>query len=814
MSNPKVVSLQPDRKPSSAIPPIVNSVRQQARKRLLGLVKELLDCTDDALFEMADRSHSNTDHHMYFDSMRQIRLHRGDIQQRFTDEVNRAFERVFSGSSEFADGLDDVDADDIGLVDNDDLEISVAISGITSKITSQFSLPIMELTKRFDHLAKHATVNERRNPLGPQALSEAFGHAIEGIDIDIKIRIILLKLYERMVMQRMGPVYEEANRALTDAGVLKDLRRTLGKGRNPSGPARSTSAPGSARGQDHRRHGAGSSGYGGGGYAGSQSGYGGTDQGGYGGSGQGGFGGGAYGTAGAGHGGGGTGHGGPAGTPGNAGHGGYAGAGEPGGSYGGEEFGTIQSLLAGMPGSQRSDNASAAGDLPGGVIATPQLLDLLTAVQSESGSQALSIEEVPPLLDLRQVVVSRAPDVTGEALNQLGRADEDVVNFIGMLFDYILNDRNLAIPMKALIARLQIPIVRLAIIDKSFFDRSSHPARQLLNELSSAGIGWSSAAELKRDAVYDKIESIVIRVLNGFSDNPDIFAELLDELRAFRTQDGARHARMEQRVKDTESGRARTLAAKQDVQRVVNQKACGLRLPREVARFVSDVWSRALVYVMLKEGEATTTWEELIATLDDLLWAVQPLDDLDAIDRRDAMREDLLTRIAEGMSMLQSTGTDVDHWRAVIEAQLDEVSGNDRAFLEDDLGERGADVFPEMEEIVLAAPHEVTDSFQGEAPAPDFVDNINRLSEGSWVEIQQDGDAGVLRCKLATIVKPGDRYVFVNRRGMKVAEKTRMELARELQDDKLVMLNDSQVFDRALQAVIGNLRQVQSQPQH
>jgi len=775
VSNPKVVSLQPDRKPSSAIPPIVNSVRQQARKRLLALVKALLDCTDDALFEMADRSRSNTDHHMYFDSMRQIRLRRGDIQQRFTDAVNRAFERVFAGG-ELTDSMDDVDADDIGLVDNDDLEISVAISGITSKITSQFSLPIMELTKRFDHLARHTTVNERRNPLGPQALSEAFGHAIEGIDIDIRIRIILLKLYERMVMQRMGPVYEEANRALTDAGVLKDLRRTLGKGRNPSGPARAPSAPGTARDYGHDGHGSGRGGPGGHG-AGGQAG---GSEGGYGGS---------------------------------------PGAGEPGsgygaGGYGGEEFRTIQSLLAGASGPQGSGNETVRGDVQGGVIATPQLLDLLNAMQSESGSQALSIEEVPPLLDLRQVVVSRAPDVTGEALNQLGRADEDVVNFIGMLFDYILNDRNLAIPMKALIARLQIPVVRLAIIDKSFFDRSSHPARQLLNELSSAGIGWSSAAELKRDVVYDKIESVVIRVLNGFSDNPGIFAELLDELRAFRTQDSARHARMEQRVKDTESGRARTVAVKEDVQKVVNQKACGLRLPRDVARFVSDVWSRALVYVMLKEGEAATgTWEQLIATLDDLLWAVQPLDDLDAIDRRDAMREDLLARIADGMSMLQSADTEVDHWRAVIEAQLDEVSSNDRAFLEDEVGERGADVFPEMEEIVLAAPHEVSDSFQGEAPAPDFVDKINRLSEGSWVEIQQDGGAGVLRCKLATVVKPGDRYVFVNRRGMKVAEKTRMELARELQDDKLVMLNDSQVFDRALQAVIGNLRQVQGQPQ-
>jgi hypothetical protein len=197
-----------------------------------------------------------------------------------------------------------------------------------------------------------------------------------------------------------------------------------------------------------------------------------------------------------------------------------------------------------------------------------------------------------------------------------------------------------------------------------------------------------------------------------------------------------------------------------------------------------------------------------MAALDDLLWTLQPLDDMHQIQQRDDMRAELLERLGQGMDLIQLPESERNRWLETIDAQLQEVSGNDRSFLEDDEATRGVEPFPEMEEIVLAAPHEVTDNYQGEAPAPDFVEKINSLSEGAWVEIHQE--QGVLRCKLATIVKPGDRYVFVNRRGMKVAEKTRMELARELQDDRLVMLNDSQVFDRALQAVIGNLRQVQS----
>ncbi len=744
MTHPKVVSLQPERKIPAAVPPIVQRVRDRAVQQLLALLKELLDCTDDALFEMADRSHSDADHHLYFDSMREIRLHRADIEKRFAAEIQRGFDTAYAPSAATA-STDDLLADDIALVHNDDLEISVAISGIVSKITSQFSLAIMELTKRFDHLAKHGTINERRNPLGPQMQSEAFARAMECLTVDIRIRIILLKLFERTVMQRMGPVYQEANAALADAGVLKDLRRSLSRGRNPHAQAAATRGPATPS-----RASAGAPG--------------------------------------------------PGASPvPESGGGGYAGYGDPSGS-----FGAIQTLLEAARGGSGPMGSSGAG----GVIATPQLVSVLSAIQAEAGHEQVDIDSLPSRVDLRQVLVTRAPDVTGEALNHLGRADEDVVNFIGLLFDYILNDRNLAIPMKALIARLQIPIVKLAILDKSFFERSSHPARQLLNELSSAGIGWSSAAELKRDAVYDKIESVVIRVLNGFSDNPEIFQQLVDELREFRSRDAERQGRMEQRIRETESGRARTLAAKQDVQKVINQKACGLRLPRELGRFLSDVWSRALVYVSLRDGSGSPAWTGLMSTMDDLLWSLQPLDDLEQILDRDAQRDALLDRLREGMALIPLPEAEQNRWCDVIADQLQAVSDSDRAYLEDDLVERPAASFPELDEIVLTAPQEAADEDQGAAPEPAFLAKINRLREGSWVEIQQDG-AEPLRCKLATIVKPGDRYVFVNRRGMKVADKSRMALARDLQDERLVLLDDSQVFDRALQAVIGNLRQMQ-----
>ena len=375
-----------------------------------------------------------------------------------------------------------------------------------------------------------------------------------------------------------------------------------------------------------------------------------------------------------------------------------------------------------------------------------------------------------------------------------------------MLFDYILNDRNLAIPMKALIGRLQLSIVKLAVIDKSLFEQSSHAARQLLNELSSTGIGWSNAEELKRDALYNKIESIVLRVMNAFGNDPAIFTELLRELRNFVHKHERKNNQAEQRVKETETGRARRFSAKDKVQKLINHKASGMRLPPDVGRFISKTWSRVLVYACVGRGEDSADWQRHVQTLDDLLWALQPLDDLVDLENREAMREDLLENLTDGMVHLQMPERDQETQTELLARHLDDIAKNDRSFLEDDELPRVDDTFEEMAEIVLAAQPQrepdVTDQIEAK-----FLEQIEQLTEGVWVELLQENNEK-LRCKLSTIVEPGSRHIFVNRRGMKVAEKTPRGLAAELKRGSLTILAEPQVFDRALQAVIGNLRQM------
>ena len=763
------------------LPAVLQSVKHDTRNLLAERLELLFQSADDALFEMADRASSDADQNLYFDSMRIVRLQRASIQQKYIDAYSRSWSSVMSGERLPVEPAPmALDADDFSLLANDELEISVAAAGISSKVTTRFLLPITQLTKRLEQVCKHE-LSPELNPLGPQRLNQNFLGAIESLDVHIKVRIILLKLFERFVAEELAPVYERANGILIEAGVLPDLKHKVAKAPADEAAGKNTTAPGKPAGDTAAE------------------------------------------------------------SPGDiisSTPAGSAAAGAPAAQS--PEFYRLQTLLksardsgqlpadanSGPPSS--SAGAYAAGEHGAAtIVSTPQLMQVLGVVQGEASAEPLNLSQPAAPMNFREVLVQQAPAVTGADNPRFEKQSDDVVDLVKMLFDYILNDRNLAIPMKALIGRLQIPVLKVAIMDQSFFAKPSHPARQLLNELAAAGIGWSSASELKRDETYNKIESIVLRVMNGFTEDLTLFSNLIAELRHFVKKEKKKRNQVEQRVKETEAGKAKTREAKKTVQTLINQKACGLRLPADAGHFVSDAWSKVMVYLFVTQGTDSEGWVEAIETLDDILWAAQPLTNESDLALREEILPRMLTQLESGITLANLTDSQdqLNSLRSTIEA----IHATDLEFLEgstvnasaaaaivpaeqdSDLAPTGADL-QEQPELVLVPEADAPPEELENLADPQFVEKIIQLSEGQWVELRDNSDT-LIRCKLATIVQPGNRYVFVNRKGMKVCERTRNALALALEAEAMNLLDESEMFDRALESVIGNLQRLQDQKQ-
>src|SRR5258705_109816 len=70
---------------------------------------------------------------------------------------------------------------------------------------------------------------EDLTPLAPRLLCDILGEACKDMQVMLEIKLIILKMFERKVMDELETVYIEANRVLIEAGVLPHLKYTLPK---------------------------------------------------------------------------------------------------------------------------------------------------------------------------------------------------------------------------------------------------------------------------------------------------------------------------------------------------------------------------------------------------------------------------------------------------------------------------------------------------------------------------------------------------------------------------------------------------------
>ena len=755
----KVVHLKaaPEQKPTSTagrLPVALISVRDKAAQQLRLALQTLFDNADDSLFEIADRATSNAEQNAFFEAMRDLRMKRRGIERSFLQQVFESFAKL----NQYEIGKpaqQEASFDSLALVQNDELEESVAIDTMVAKVMSRASQPLSHLTTRMNVLVSRK-LDDKNNPLGPQQLCEYFLDACHSLGVEIKVKLIILKLFERYVLADLEQLYAESNQILVAAGILPELQSKP--------PRRSTSRSG---------------------------------------------------------------------APGRAAPRSAAGAGEASPTYANDDvqeaFGSLQALLSELRGS-----ALPARNLPSDAvpISSNDLMRLLSHLQSRAPQQ---IDEYDLQAQLEQLL-HRVSAKSGKS-RVVGEVDEDVINLVSMLFEFILDDRTLPDSLKALIGRLQIPVLKVAVLDKTFFSRGSHPARRLLNEIASAAMGWVDQDETQRDSLYQKIEQVVSRLLNDFVDDPTIFSELLADFLAFTGDERRRSELLEQRTRDAEEGRAKAEMARKEVEHALNQRLLGKTLPEVVVRLLQEAWSKVLLLTCLKHGTQSEQWQAALTTMDDLIWSVTPHEAPEARARLLELVPSLLKNLREGLASAAFdpfstsdffTRLEALHVQTLLQlnptiepapaAPARDTGSHVRLFTEQKLelppreepAEEATTLAPMVEvneEIILLAPGESRE----QEPEINLADNdealtqVDNLRVGSWVEFQEDEDHK-LRCKLAAIIKPTGKYIFVNRTGMKVLEKTRTGLAIEFRRGAIRLLNDALLFDRALESVIGNLR--------
>src|SRR5262249_4407899 len=121
----------------------------------------------------------------------------------------------------------------------------------------------------------------------------------------------------------------------------------------------------------------------------------------------------------------------------------------------------------------------------------------------------------------------------------MGSLDLMTLDIIAMLFDQLFDDPKVPNGVKGVIGRMQIPMLKVAIADKSFFSTKTHPARQLLDTLGD--IASCLPADFSpTHALFARLEGILEELVTGYQDNVEIFTTVRERLEALLEEEDRR----------------------------------------------------------------------------------------------------------------------------------------------------------------------------------------------------------------------------------------------------------------------------------
>ena len=462
-----------------------------------------------------------------------------------------------------------------------------------------------------------------------------------------------------------------------------------------------------------------------------------------------------------------------------------------------------------------------SGYVPGApIISTVDLHEGLTRLQAgqsgfEVGGAAVQFSGIPT--GLHNVLRDLQESPLGQKANQL---ESMTIEMVAMLFDFIFETKDLPDGIKALLARLQIPVLKAAMLDGAFFAKKTHPARLLVNELAQAGLGWSPVMG-QDDPLYKQTEKIVHAVLERFSDDLSLFDELRTELQAFLAQEEeAAESNISTTAEEINQRDRRDIAAvvaRSEIERRIENYP----IPTFLATFLRQSWLGALTHVYVSAGEESEAWTSAVTTLEDLVWSVQPKRSTEDRKHLVALLPSLLKRLNGGMLSQTWTGDErerfmsnlVEAHAAAVKPSLAHVESPTAAVAEQ--AKARAEVAKAAgDEAMASRAAELAEAMAPAPPAPaepereilddEYLEIARHLERGMWVEFESD-DGQLAFAKLAWVSPLRGTYLFTNRQGQKALSITAEELAGHFRTDKARLVEAEPLIDRAFSSMMAQM---------
>jgi hypothetical protein len=421
---------------------------------------------------------------------------------------------------------------------------------------------------------------------------------------------------------------------------------------------------------------------------------------------------------------------------------------------------------------------------------------------SASGAASATASAAPLPLD-------RIPYIRAAIADKFANpTDKITMDVIGLLFDYIFRDPSIPESLRELFGRLQVPILKAALLDRTFFSDKRHPARRLLDRLAAAAIAATSD-DAYRESFQALARSVVDEVCSEFKVDIAVFQAADAKLQTFIESEQGRVAQgLDEHVAEALAAEERE-ADRAHVHIVLRDRLARLEVPPLVRDFLETVWTDYMSSIRAAEGESSPAWGAASAALDDLLWSI-------TAKERTAQKARLTKLIPRLIGSLRKGCTAVDlptertkaFLESLYELHMAAIKAKSQPAVMTAAGTSDAKLpadgkAPPGPEGVVSAPSGPLEeaTVQPQSTVRDFV---SEMALGTWIAFQRDGD--VINARLFWMSPLRTKYIFTTRTRGKALVVTPDQLAEEIERGTAsLVIEPVPLFDRAVSAALDSL---------
>ncbi len=205
-----------------------------------------------------------------------------------------------------------------------------------------------------------------------------------------------------------------------------------------------------------------------------------------------------------------------------------------------------------------------------------------------------------------------------------------IFTFVADFFHYIENQESWPIEVKTLILKLQLPLLKTAILQPKMLIDPIHPAFLLINEIKDYSRFWQHENEIGHPT-FTKISQSLQIDDQSYKDINSYFLNAFNQMISIKNTQNKRASIFEKRLKETELSKEKLETAIEIATNVCSKISQSIELPDVLIKLFNGPWKNLLQLEYVRDDEVA--FEKAIKDACRIILSVQPIQDKESLDK-------------------------------------------------------------------------------------------------------------------------------------------------------------------------------------